>query len=68
MTDVVAIGTTAIAAVKNVTDLVARLRDSGSKENREIISRLYASVLEMQQELLMAQNREMELGVTMPCT
>lgn len=61
MTDVTAIGTTAIAGVKSVIDLIGKLRDGGSKENREVISRLYASVLEMQQELLMAQNREYEL-------
>ena len=60
MTEVIAIGT-AIAAVKNVADIVGKLRGGASKESREAISQLYGSVLDIQQQLLAAQNRESEL-------
>lgn len=60
MTDVVAIGG-ALGAVKNIIDLVGKLRDGVSKERPEAISQLYANVLDIQHQLLTAQSRESEL-------
>ena len=60
MTDVMAIGG-AIAAVKNVVDLVGKLGDGVSKERPEAISQLYSSVLDIQHQLLTALSRESEL-------
>ena len=67
MTDVVAIGG-AIAAVKNIVDLVRKPGDGVSKEGPdEAISQLYSSVLGLQQQLVMAQSRESELlSLTVP--
>lgn len=60
MTEVMAIGA-AIAAVKNFVDLVGKLGDGVSKERPEVISQLYDSVLDIQQQLLTAQSSESDL-------
>ena len=60
MTDVMAVGA-AIAAVKNVVDLVGKLVDRVPDETREVIAKLYGSVLDVQQQLLAAQAREYDL-------
>ena len=60
MTELMAIGA-AIAAVKDFTELVGKLGDGASKARPEVISKLYASVLDIQQQLLAAQSRESEL-------
>ena len=60
MTEIIAIGT-AIGAVKNVADIFGKLKGGASKESREAVSQLYGSVLDIQQQLLAAQNRESEL-------
>ena len=60
MTEVMAIGA-AIAAVKDFVDLVGKLGDGVSKEQPEVISQLYDSVLDIQQQLLMAQSSESDL-------
>ena len=60
MTEVIAIGAV-IAAVKNFVDLAGKLGDSLSKEQAEAMSQLYDSVLDIQQQLLTAQNSEYDL-------
>lgn len=60
MTEIMAIGA-AIGAVKNFVELVGKLGDGVSEERPEVISQLYDSVLDMQQQLLTAQSRESNL-------
>lgn len=60
MTELVAIGG-AIAAVKNLADLIGKLGEGVSKESRETVAQLYSSVLDLQQQLLAAQSREHDL-------
>ena len=60
MTEAMTVGA-AIAAVKNVVDLVGKLVDRVPGETREVISKLYGSVLDVQQQLLTAQAREYDL-------
>lgn len=60
MTDIMAIGG-GIAAVKNLVDLLGKLADGVSTQQAKAMSQLYDSVLDIQQQLLTAQNREYEL-------
>ena len=60
MTELVTIGT-GLAMINNLVDLVGKLKGGVSKERPEIVSQFYASLSDIQQRLITAENRESEL-------